>query len=113
MAGLRFGMPAQNHNQCHRMAGMGLALALILLAVCFNSTARALSITNLHQLTQVFACIPQTNGDVDLTVTVCAASRPKMGVLIVQDQTGFELLEVGDFEKEILPGEQVLSLIHI
>ena len=107
VAELKFNMPAQNHNQCHRMAGIGHVWVLILLVVCFNSTARALSITNLHQLTQVFASIPQTNGDVDLSVTVCAASRPKMGVLIVQDQTGSELLEVGDFEKAILPGEQV------
>ena len=45
--------------------------------------------------------------DVDLSVTVCAASRAKVGVLIVKDETGFELLQIGDFGREIRPGEQI------
>jgi len=75
--------------------------------MAFASTARAQPITNLHQLTQLTSSSQQTNQDVDLTVTVCAASRPKAGVLIVQDETGVELLQVGDFGRDIVPGEQI------
>jgi hypothetical protein len=40
-------------------------------------------------------------------VTVCAASRPKVGVLIVQYATGVELLQIGNFARDIQPGEQI------
>ena len=75
--------------------------------MAFASTAGAQAITNLHQLTQLISSSQQTNRDVDLSVTVCAASRPEVGVLIVQDETGVELLEVGGFGREIVPGEQI------
>ncbi len=38
---------------------------------------------------------------------MCAASRPQVGVLIVRDDSGVELLEVGDFGREIRPGEKI------
>ncbi len=75
--------------------------------MAFVSTVGAQSITNLHQLTQAFGSSPQINRDVDVVATVCSASRPKVGVLIVQDETGVELLQVGDFGREIVPGEQI------
>jgi len=84
-----------------------VVLALISLAMASASTAGAQAITNLHQLTQALSSSQQTNQDVDLAVTVCAASRPKVGVLTVQDETGFELLQIGDFGREIVPGEQI------
>jgi signal transduction histidine kinase len=73
----------------------------------FTPEAIAQPITNLHQLTQALSSSPQACHDVDLTVTVCASSRPRVGVLIVQDGTGCELLEMGDFGRDIPPGEHL------
>jgi signal transduction histidine kinase len=64
-------------------------------------------ITNLLQLTRVMNAESQVYRDVDLEVVVCAASRPKIGVLIARDETGVELLELGDFGQEIFPGEKI------
>jgi signal transduction histidine kinase len=44
---------------------------------------------------------------VRLEVTVLAASSPSTGVLIAEDETGVELLEVGNFGREIVPGERL------
>ena len=71
------------------------------------SSVRAQTITNLQQLTRMLDLQPRVNRDVRLEVTVCAASRPEIGVLIVRDDSGVELLEMGDFEREIHPGERV------
>ena len=70
-------------------------------------SARTQTITNLQQLTQVLDFLQRTNRDVRLEVTVCAASRPEIGVLIVQDDSGVELLEMGSFEREVRPGERI------
>ena len=75
--------------------------------MAFVSIVGAQTITNLHQLTQAFSSSQQINRDVDVEATVCSASRPKVGVLIVQDETGVELLQVGDFGRDIAPGEQI------
>lgn len=83
-----------------------LLVATTLLAT-FSPAAAAQTITSLQQLTRTAATNQQPNGDVDLEVTVCAASRPRMGVLIVQDETGVELLQVGDFEREFQPGDRL------
>ena len=100
-------MPAQQNSRFRGCFRKVVVLALASLALASASTTRAQAITNLHQLTQLMNSSQQTNQDVDLTVTVCAATRPKMGVLIVQDDTGVELLQVGDFGREIVPGEQI------
>ncbi len=101
-------MPTQNHSRFRRRLRKVVALSLTLLAIEYASTvASGQAITNLHQLTQALSSIRQTIRDVDLSVTVCAASRPKVGVLIVKDETGFELLQIGDFGREIAPGEQI------
>src|SRR6187399_3141440 len=70
-------------------------------------SVRSQSITSLSQLTQVVNLQPRTNMDIGLEVTVCAASRPEIGALIVQDDSGIELLQMGSFEREIRPGERV------
>lgn len=82
-----------------------LALVLLLAVSAFSAAGQA--ITNLQQLTQAVELERRTHRSIQLDVTVCAASRPEVGVLIVQDKTGVELLEVGDFGREILPGEQI------
>jgi len=64
-------------------------------------------ITNLLQLTRVVNSESRVFRDVRLEVVVCAASGPKVGVLVVRDETGVELLELGDFGREIFPGEKI------
>ena len=64
-------------------------------------------ITNLLQLTRVVNSDQPVFRDVQLEVVVCAASRPKVGVLIARDETGVELLELGDFGRVIIPGEKI------
>jgi signal transduction histidine kinase len=95
--------PLQFHSQSLQLA----ALAGGLLAAGFSGQVAAQVITNLQQLTQAARVTPQTSQVVDLTVTVCAASRPKVGVLIVQDATTSELLQVGDFGSPLAPGERL------
>jgi hypothetical protein len=70
-------------------------------------TAEAQVITNLHQLTQALLASHQVIREVDLDVTVCAASRPQVGVLIAQDETGFELLQLGSLNRGLSPGERI------
>jgi signal transduction histidine kinase len=81
------------------------ALVWMLTAPALPAAAQA--ITNLQQLTQALNSEQQVYREVHLKMTVCAASRPQVGVLIVQDETGVELLEIGDFGREILPGERI------
>ena len=80
-------------------------LALIFAASALSAPAQA--ITNLQQLTQTLNSEQRVSREIRLEATVCAASRPKVGVLVVQDATGVELLEVGNFGREILPGERI------
>ena len=86
---------------------MAAALALLSLAVASACTAGAQTITNLHQLTQALESSPRINRDVDFEATVCTASRPDVGVLIAQDETGVELLELDGFDRELIPGERI------
>jgi signal transduction histidine kinase len=76
-----------------------------------NSLAQAQAnrsaITNIRQLTEALSLERRMIRDVHLEVTVCAASRPKVGVLIVRDETGTELLQIGNLEREIFPGERI------
>ena len=82
-----------------------MVLALIFLGSAGSAAAQA--ITNLQQLTQALNSQQRVSRDVHLEVTVCAASRPKVGVLVVQDGSGVELLELGNLEREIRPGERL------
>jgi signal transduction histidine kinase len=84
-----------------------LFVAMLLLAAAATSTG-APAITNLLQMTQVLDLEPRVYGSVRIEGTVCAASRPEAGVLILRDKSGVELLEVGNFGREIRPGEMVL-----
>ena len=73
----------------------------------FTSSAGAQAITNLQQLTQALSSERRMFRDVDLRLTVLAASRPEVGVVIVRDDTGVELLEIGNAGREIVPGERI------
>lgn len=80
---------------------------LWLLAFPLVHPTDAASLTNLQQLSQMLAARQRGTAAVNLEVTVCAASRPQIGVLIVQDDTGTELLQLGALPRDILPGERI------
>jgi len=89
-------------------------LALLLIAFAFSAGAQSITnlspptlITNLQQLTQGLGSERRGVCNLDLQATVYSASRPKVGVLILGDRTGVELLEIGDFGREIVPGERI------
>ncbi len=94
-------------NRVRRGVLLRIRFAPALFLIAFTFSAGAQTITNLQQLTQAFSSEPRIYRDVDLHVTVYAASRPKVGVLIAGDETGVELLELGDFGPEISPGEKI------
>lgn len=77
------------------------------LICAFAIPASAQTITNLHQLTSSLNSALPIKSDVKIDATVCAASRPKIGVIIVQDNSGVELLQLGDFQRELVPGERI------
>lgn len=99
------------HNQLRERLSWNVLLVATGLVMAFAQTSVAQTIKNLHQLTQAFNVPPQLRRGVDIEVTVCAASRAKVGVLIVQDDTGVELLQLGDLGRDVQPGEQ-LSIRH-
>lgn len=80
-------------------------LVWLLLGTIFS--ARTQTITNLQQLTQTLNLQPRVSRSVQLEVTVCAASRPETGVLIVRDDSGVELLEMGSVDRKFQPGEKI------
>ncbi|MGC3959984.1 MAG: ATP-binding protein [Verrucomicrobiota bacterium] len=81
--------------------------AMTALLTGFAATETPRVITNLHELTLAAANNQQTIGDIDLEVTICAASRPQLGVLIVQDASGTELLQLGALPRSFQPGERL------
>ena len=98
-------MPFRLNHRRFPLLRIGLVLTLLVLGFCTNGQSE--SITNLSQLTQAVSALVKTNRAVDIEVTVCAASRPEFGVLIVQDETGVELLQLGDLQRAFLPGERI------
>ena len=78
-----------------------------LLAMAYSTTSQAQTISNLYQLSETLKSGQRITRDVDLELTVCAASGPKVGVIVAQDETGFQLLQMGDFDREIFPGERI------
>ncbi|MEY4918180.1 MAG: hypothetical protein RL616_2093, partial [Verrucomicrobiota bacterium] len=99
-------MPAESNR---RAAGnfFLIRFALALMFAASASPVAAQAITSLQQLTQAVNSQQRVGRDVRLEVTVCAASRPAVGVLVVSDESGVELLELGDFGREIFPGERI------
>jgi signal transduction histidine kinase len=85
---------------------MFLPLAGLWSLIC-GVSAPAQTITNLQQLTLALASEHRIVREVQLDAIVCAASRPDVGVLIVRDDTGVELLELGNLRREVRPGERI------
>lgn len=66
-----------------------------------------LPITNLLQLVQLLNSNERFTQDVQLEATVCAASDPTMGVVILQDATDTELFEFSGGAPALVPGDKV------
>lgn len=108
------------HRDLARRLFVGGLKYSLLMALAWNMQASAqvpgslnlpegpVVITNLLQLS---ASLNPTNthvyGDLHLEVLVCAASRPKIGVFIVQDATSVEVLELDTPKEKILPGDRI------
>jgi signal transduction histidine kinase len=94
-------------NRIRRGVSFRIQCALAWWLIASTFPAGAQPVTNVQQLTQALSSERRLYCDVDLHVTVCAASRPKIGALIVQDESGVELLEVGNFGREIVSGDRL------
>jgi signal transduction histidine kinase len=64
-------------------------------------------ITNIAQLSRTLSRDERQYCQLSLEGVVCAASRPEMGVVILQDETGVELLELGSQPGRVSPGERI------
>lgn len=86
-------------------AALKFAAGASLVAAC--ATVHGQTISNVQQLTLALDAEGQVSRAVDLEATVCATSRPQVGVIILQDTTGAELLELGNFDPALSPGARV------
>jgi len=64
-------------------------------------------ITNIQQLQSATSGGVRAVAGLDLTVTVCAASPPAVGALLVRDATGVEMLGLGDAAPVVSPGDRI------
>ena len=74
-----------------------------------SSGTSSLLVTNLSQLSKILDSSSRVIADVRLDVLVCSASRPEIGVVVVKDETGSEILELGPRSVPIVAGD----IIHI
>lgn len=65
------------------------------------------AITNLAQLTHAVGAEERLRRSVVLEGVVCACSRPEMGVVVVQDGSGVELLQLGRLDEQIRAGDRI------
>jgi signal transduction histidine kinase len=100
-------MPRGHSALRFRRLRHAISVVGVWLVGAMTPVVNAQAISNLLQLTQSLISSNQIIGHVDLEVTVCDASRPKVGVLIARDETGFELLQLGSFAREISPGQRI------
>lgn len=96
-------MPARH---CPALGGLFRVLCLLAWGLASGATAQV--ITTLQQLTLLTATNQQLVRAVNLEVTVCAASRPELGVVIVQDESGTELLQIPPPPAPLGPGERIV-----
>jgi signal transduction histidine kinase len=70
-------------------------------------TAGNLPVTNLLQLAQLVTANERLMRDIQLEATVCAASEPAAGVVILQDDTNTELFEFTGGTPQLSAGDRV------
>jgi signal transduction histidine kinase len=111
-------MPRHSSHPCpHRPPGARCFLAGLVSLLSFFWLAYAppgaaaepvsITITNLEQLQAAVGSGRSVIAAVRLEATVCEASQPEMGAVIVQDQTGVQLLELGESAPQVRPGEVI------
>ena len=76
--------------------------------VSSTPTNPPIAIKNVEQLCAAIDSEERLYCNLRLDVTVCAASKPEMGVIVVQDATGIELLELGHRQEPLAPGDRIL-----
>ncbi|HEX3627822.1 MAG TPA: ATP-binding protein [Verrucomicrobiae bacterium] len=80
-------------------------MAIWLLASALSAHSQA--VTNLLQLVEVVTDDERPVRDVQLDATVCAASDPSIGVLVLKDSTDAVLVELGAGQPKIVPGDKI------
>jgi len=109
MSGYATKVPACKHACLQVLPG--LLILLVLSCSSWESLAADPSperFTNLQQVVRALNSANQVTGDVQLTVTVCAASNPDTGIVVVRDDTAAELLDLGSQPEALTPGEQII-----
>jgi signal transduction histidine kinase len=87
--------------------GLLLALGFLLQVHGQPSATSNLPVTNLFQLVTLLNSDEQLVRDVQIEATVCAASAPSIGVVILQDSTDTELFEFTGGTPELSPGDRI------
>jgi signal transduction histidine kinase len=72
-----------------------------------SSVSTNVPVTNLLQMVNLLNENEKEVRDVQLEATVCAASDPSIGVLILKDKTDVELVELGAGQAKFLPGQKI------
>ncbi len=65
------------------------------ISLAASAAADSPSFRTLAQITDTLTRQERVCGNVSLDVVVCAATRPELGIVLVADNSGFELLELG------------------
>jgi signal transduction histidine kinase len=94
---------------------VALNLGLLLSFVPFRSIGdesslgadTGVTITNIAQLTRALSTEQRLYRSLRLEAVVCSASKSGRGVVVAQDGTGVELLQLGRQTEEIVPGEKI------
>ena len=97
-------------SQFVRAAKIILAAGLIFGAANKKSLAAGsptLNVTNIQQLHDIFRSGRSVLAAVKLEAAVCTASQPEIGAVIVRDDTGSELLELGACAPPLQPGDKI------
>ena len=84
-----------------------LTVLVLLLLLRPHPTAALTTISNIQQLQNATRGGVRAVAGLDLVATVCAASRPETGAVVVQDATGVDLLELGDATPHLHPGDRI------
>lgn len=71
------------------------------------TTAETATLTNLAQLTHALEASERLSAGIRLEGIVCASSRPELGVVVLSDASGVELLELGRQAEAIPCGERI------
>ena len=87
-------------------------ILFLLMWLVFISSARAdnvapITVTNLQQLQDAVSSEHSVVCNLKLEAVVCAASRPEVGVMILDDGTDTEVIELGVYATPLQPGDKI------